>query len=285
MHYLITVHSRLSLDFPFTTPPDFSELPFLATISKVKNETMVERVDMKTKQNFTIQAIVATLILNALLIGAFYFLAGETLQASGQLVTILLIGVLLTLVLAGVIAFLGGRAIDEATSASARTPVAPTPAPKEPTPVRPAPKIEPAPPPKPATVVTPPQPAPTAAALQMLAILQREGRLIDFLQEDLSLYEDEQIGAAVRSVHAGCKQGIENHVTLEPVVKDDEGSTITIPAGFDANAIRLTGNVSGNPPFKGVVRHRGWRAAKVDLPQLTSSANAQVVAAAEVEVG
>lgn len=245
-------------------------------------------MDMKTKQNFTIQAIVATLILNALLLGALYFLAGETLQASGQLLSLLLIGVVLTLVLAGVIAFLGGRAIDEAASAvAARTPVTPAPAPKEPpAPERPAPKVERVPtPPKAAPVVTPPQPAPTAAALQMLAILQREGRLIDFLQEDLSLYEDEQIGAAVRSVHAGCKQGIENHVTLEPVVKDDEGSTITIPAGFDANAIRLTGNVSGNPPFKGVVRHRGWRAAKVDLPQLTSNANAQVVAAAEVEVG
>ncbi|MCE7982736.1 MAG: DUF2760 domain-containing protein [Caldilinea sp. CFX5] len=239
---------------------------------------------MKTKQNFTIQAIVATLLLNALLLGALYFLAGETLQASGQLLSLLLIGVVVTLVLAGVIAFLGGRAIDEAASAAAaRTPVAPAPAPKEPE--RPAPKAERVPtPPKAAPVVTP-QPAPTAAALQMLAILQREGRLIDFLQEDLSLYEDEQIGAAVRSVHAGCKQGIESHVTLEPVVNDDEGSTITIPAGFDANAIRLTGNVSGNPPFKGVVRHRGWRVAKVDLPQLTSNANAQVVAAAEVEVG
>ena len=244
-------------------------------------------MDMKTKQNFTIQAIVATLILNALLLGALYFLAGETLQASGQLFSLLLIGVVLTLVLAGVIAFLGGRAIDEAASTAARTPVAPAPSTKEPpAPERPAPKVERAPtPPKAAPVVTPPQPAPTAAALQMLAILQREGRLIDFLQEDLSLYEDEQIGAAVRSVHAGCKQGIDSHVTLEPVVADDEGSTITIPAGFDANAIRLTGNVSGNPPFKGVVRHRGWRAAKVDLPQLTSNANAQVVAAAEVEVG
>ena len=247
-------------------------------------------MDMQTKQNFTIQAIVATLLLNALLLGALYFLAGETLQASGQLLSLLLIGAVLTLVLAGVIAFLGGRAIDEAASAAtARVPVAPAPAAKEATPVRPAPKVEPAPPkpppPKPAPVVALPQPAPTAAALQMLAILQREGRLIDFLQEDLSLYEDEQIGAAVRSVHAGCKQGIESHVTLEPVVKDDEGSTITIPAGFDASAIRLTGNVSGNPPFKGVVRHRGWRAAKVDLPQLTSNANAQVVAAAEVEVG
>ena len=239
---------------------------------------------MNTKQTFTIQAVVATLILNALFLGALYFMAGDTLQASGQLLSLLLIGLVLTLVLAGVIAFLGGQAIDTAGASAAKAAVTPPPAAKEP--ARPAPKPERVPTPKVAPVPTPPQPAPTAAALQMLAILQREGRLIDFLQEDLSLYEDEQIGAAVRSVHAGCKQGLEAHVKLEPVFTEDEGSSITVPAGFDAHAIRLTGNVAGNPPFKGVVRHRGWRAAKVDLPQLTGNAGVQaVVAAAEVEVG
>ena len=238
---------------------------------------------MNTKQTFAIQAVVATLILNALFLGALYFMAGDTLQASGQLLALLLIGLGLTLVLAGVIAFLGGQAIAAAASAAKPTPVAPPPAKA---PEQPAPKPERIPtPPKTPPVQTPPQPAPTAAALQLLAILQREGRLIDFLQEDLSLYEDDQIGAAVRSVHAGCKQGLEAHVKLEPVVTDDEGSTITIPAGFDAHAIRLTGTVAGNPPFKGVVRHRGWRAAKVDLPQITNQANTQVVAAAEVEIG
>ena len=241
---------------------------------------------MNTKQTFAIQAVVATLILNALFLGALYFMAGDTLQASGQLLALLLIGLVLTLVLAGVIAFLGGQAIAAAAASAAKpTPVAPPPAPKAPE--QPAPKPDRVPtPPKTPSVQTSSQPASTAAALQMLAILQREGRLIDFLQEDLSLYEDDQIGAAVRSVHAGCKQGLEAHVKLEPVVTDDEGSTITIPAGFDAHAIRLTGNVAGNPPFKGVVRHRGWRAAKVDLPQVTGNAGAQaVVAAAEVEVG
>ena len=240
---------------------------------------------MNIKQTFTIQAVVATLILNALLLGALYFLAGEPLQASGQLLSILLIGLVLTLVLAGILAFLGGQAIDQASAVAAKAaPVAPPPAPKEPE--RPAPKPERVPtPPKTTPAPALPQPAPNTAALQLLAILQREGRLIDFLQEDLSLYEDDQIGAAVRSVHAGCKQGLDAHIKLEPVVSDDEGSTITVPAGFDAHAIRLTGHVAGDPPFKGVVRHRGWRAAKVDLPQITNQANAQVVAAAEVEVG
>ncbi len=228
---------------------------------------------MNAKQNFTTQALVATLILNALLLGAFYFMAGEPLQASGQLIALLVIGVVLTVILAALIVFLGGRAIDAATAAA----LASVPAP--------APQVEGTPTPPKLAPVAPPQPAPTAAALQMLAILQREGRLIDFLQEDLSLYEDEQIGAAVRSIHAGCKGALAAHVTLEPVVAEAEGSPITVAPGFDAHAIRLTGDVAGEPPFRGVVRHRGWRAVKVDLPQLMASQAAQsVVAAAEVEV-
>lgn len=190
---------------------------------------------------------------------------------------------MLTLLLGGAVAFVGGRAIDAAAADVQRTAPPPTPVTPPVEPMRPAAKVEPSP--QKPTLPPTPQPMPTASALQMLSILQREGRLIDFLQEDLSLYEDDQIGAAVRSIHAGCKGALESHVTLKPVVSDDEGSTITVPAGFDAHAIRLTGNVSGEPPFKGVVRHRGWRAVKVDLPQLMDNQAAQaVVAAAEVEV-
>ena len=243
---------------------------------------------MNAKQNFTVQALITTLVINALLLGILYFLLGDVLQGSGQLISFLVVGALLTLVLAGVIVFLGGRAIDAAESAAlarspavasaARTTVATEPS---------TPKVErTSTPPKTAPAPVLAQPPSTASALQMLAILQREGRLIDFLQEDLSLYEDDQIGAAVRSIHAGCKGALESHVKLEPVVSDEEGSTITVAPGFDAHAIRLTGNVAGEPPFRGVVRHRGWRAVKVDLPQTMAGQNTQsVVAAAEVEVG
>ncbi|MEZ4729075.1 MAG: DUF2760 domain-containing protein [Caldilineaceae bacterium] len=208
---------------------------------------------MNAKQNFTIQALVATLVLNAILLGALYFLLGDALVTSGQLAPFLVVGIVLTLVLAAIIALAGRRAIDQAESAGRASAAAAVTTSKAPpvTAAPPAPQIERAPTPPKAAPVQPPQPAPTASALQMLSILQREGRLIDFLQEDLSLYEDDQIGAAVRSIHAGCKGALESHVTLEPVVADDEGSTITVPAGFDAHAIRLTGSVSGEPPFKG----------------------------------
>ncbi len=137
---------------------------------------------------------------------------------------------------------------------------------------------EPAPP----RAAKPEQP-PEAAAVQLLAILQREGRLIDFLQEDIKAYDDAQIGAAVRAVHEGCRKVLAEHVTLAPVMDEAEGSTVTVEEGFDARAIRLAGHVEGDPPFTGALRHRGWRVAEIDLPELMQKKD-RIVAAAEVEV-
>ncbi len=133
-----------------------------------------------------------------------------------------------------------------------------------------------------------PVPAPAAVddharAAQMLALLQRDGRLIDFLMEDVTPYDDAQVGAAVRSVHAGCRQVLQQYVTLAPAVDADEGATIAIAAGTDAATVKVMGNVAGQPPFRGVVRHRGWVASHLDLPPIPSSAR-MVIAPAEVEV-
>ena len=137
------------------------------------------------------------------------------------------------------------------------------------------------PPPAPEPQELSPQPA-----VQLLALLQREGRLIDFLQEDLSAYEDAQIGAAVRSIHQGCNDALAEHVELKPVFDQAEGLEVTIPDGFDSRAIRLTGDVSGNPPFKGILRHRGWRVVRVTLPQpLQQQKKDWILAPAEVEIG
>ena len=122
-------------------------------------------------------------------------------------------------------------------------------------------------------------------AIQLLSILQREGRFVDFLQEDLNLYDDAQIGAAVRNVHAGCRQVLKEHIGLSPIFKEEEGSQITVPEGFDAYEIRLTGNVTGNPPFKGALRHRGWKITNMDLPRRVEGREEKwVIAPAEVEV-
>lgn len=151
---------------------------------------------------------------------------------------------------------------------------APAPAPA-PAPVKPA---APGPAPAPLRQATP------DAALQLLAMLQRDARLVDFVQEDLAGHADADIGAAARVVHEGCRKVLREHFTFQPVLSQAEGSRIALEAGFDAAAIRLTGNVAGSAPFKGTVSHRGWRASEVRLPQLSSGHDASVIAQAEVEL-
>ncbi len=121
-------------------------------------------------------------------------------------------------------------------------------------------------------------------AVQLLSLLQREGRLLDFLQEDIDGYSDEQIGAAVRDIHRGCKKVLAEHAPLEPVLPGQENASVRVDPGFDPSRIRLTGNVVGEPPFTGTLRHHGWRTARVVLPELTASTDPTVVAPAEVEL-
>ena len=121
-------------------------------------------------------------------------------------------------------------------------------------------------------------------AVQMLALLQRDGRLVDFLEEDVSSYPDGQLGAAVRSIHAACRQVLERYIKLEPVLSSEEDHPVTVPPGFDSAAIKLVGNVSGEPPIRGLLRHRGWRVAAVTLPSLPQGSGRAIVAPAEVEV-
>jgi len=151
-----------------------------------------------------------------------------------------------------------------------------------------APVPAPAPAPAPAPTPTPaaaPLRAPTPdSALQLLSLFQREARLIDFAHENLSAYSDADIGAAARVVHEGCARVLREHFTIETVRSENEGSRITLNEGFDAASVRLTGNVVGKAPFTGTLSHRGWRAAKVTLPQLAESHDARVLAPAEVEL-
>lgn len=145
----------------------------------------------------------------------------------------------------------------------------------------------PTPTPAPAPVAVAPAPLKEAtpdAALQLLALLQRDARLIDFTQEDLSGYSDAEIGGPARLVHEGCVKVLREHFTLAPVRPEAEGSRITLNEGFDARAVRLTGNVVGQAPFKGALSHRGWRATQTRLPRLAPSHDVTVLAQAEVEL-
>jgi hypothetical protein len=128
--------------------------------------------------------------------------------------------------------------------------------------------------------------APAGPDLRVLAVLQRDGRLVDFLQEDIDAYTDAQIGAAVRDIHRGCRKALLEYLTIEPVLGAQEGEPVTIPPDFDPAAIRLSGNVSGAPPFRGVLKHHGWRVKSVQLPVLPGTrGDVAVLAPAEVEIG
>lgn len=129
-----------------------------------------------------------------------------------------------------------------------------------------------------------PEPTPSASdgALQMLAILQRDSRLIDFIMEDVSPYSDEQVGAAVRSLHDQCRESLTRYMKLQPVIDGVEGTFTHTPAA-EAGLVKFIGNVPAGVPAGGVLRHKGWRAAAVDLPD-PAGQNTSVIAPAEIEI-
>jgi len=123
-----------------------------------------------------------------------------------------------------------------------------------------------------------------ASGLLLLAALQREGRLVDFIQQDVAGFSDEEVGAAARVVHGGCRKAVRQFFEIVPAVSGAEDASMTVPAGFDAQRIRLTGNLSGRPPFKGTLKHHGWVATEVRMPTISEALDARVIAPAEVEL-
>lgn len=131
-----------------------------------------------------------------------------------------------------------------------------------------------APPPPPARV--------SDGALQMLAILQRDSRLVDFIMEDIAPYSDEQVGAAVRTLHDQCRESLTRYLKLQPVIDGVEGTYTQ--AAASGGLVKFIGNVPAQPPPGGVLRHKGWRAVTIDLPPLAPRQDASVIAPAEIEV-
>lgn len=118
----------------------------------------------------------------------------------------------------------------------------------------------------------------------LLSLLQQEGRLVDFLQQELTGFEDAEIGGVARSVHEGCRKVLRTYLSIEPIRQEPEGESVTLPVGFDSQRFKLTGSVSNTDSVQGVLRHRGWIASAVNLPQVQSAAAAMVVCPAELEI-
>jgi hypothetical protein len=135
------------------------------------------------------------------------------------------------------------------------------------------------PPPEP-----PKPPKPNPEPVRFLGLLQREGRLIDFLTENISAYDDAQVGAAVREIHRKCQAALSEHLDMEPVLAQDEGASVEVPSGFDPSRVRLTGNVTGQPPFRGTLLHRGWRVKAIKLAPAPEGQDEFVLQPAEVEL-
>jgi hypothetical protein len=130
----------------------------------------------------------------------------------------------------------------------------------------------------------PPPPPRSGEALRLLTLLQRHGRLLDFLLEDIQGATNDQIGAGVRELHKESQAVLKEHLVLAPVMPQAEGDTVEVPPGFDPSAIRLTGNVTGQPPFRGVLKHHGWRVKDFTLVKPPEGQDEFVVAPAEVEL-
>jgi hypothetical protein len=135
---------------------------------------------------------------------------------------------------------------------------------------------------KAATAAAPPAVRASDGALQLLAILQRDARLVDFLMEDIAAYSDDQVGAAVRELHDQCRDSLRRAVTLEPVIDGVEGTFAKAPS-TDSSVVKFIGNVPAKPPSGGTLRHKGWKAVKIDLPALAGK-DAAVIAPAEIEI-
>jgi hypothetical protein len=137
----------------------------------------------------------------------------------------------------------------------------------------------------PSAVAAPaPVPPRTDAALQLLALFQREGRLVDFLEQDVTTFPDADVGAAARVVHEGCRKALRAHAKLAPVRQEEEGTRVTLAAGFAPAEVKLSGNVAGAGPYSGILRHRGWRALDLTLATPTATHDATILAPAEVEI-
>lgn len=130
----------------------------------------------------------------------------------------------------------------------------------------------------------PPKPV-RSDAISLLSALQRESRLLDIVTEDLAAYSDAQVGAAARDVLKETGKVIERIFAPQPLTDQEDESTLTTPEKFDAAEFRLTGNVAGDPPYSGVVAHRGWKATQCEVPKWSGQAkSAMIIAPVELEI-
>jgi hypothetical protein len=131
----------------------------------------------------------------------------------------------------------------------------------------------------------PPKPAKRSGEpLRLLRLFQRDAKMVDFLMQDISGASDTDIAVFVRDMHPKAQKVLKDHLTIEPVLLQPEGETVEIPRGFDPSAVQLLGNLTGQPPYRGMLKHPGWRARDFSLPAPAEGLDEFVLAPAEVDL-
>jgi len=126
----------------------------------------------------------------------------------------------------------------------------------------------------------------TGEAVQLLCLLQQKGRLVDFLMDDISGANAEDLSAAARVVHQGCREVFKDYCAFAPVRTEKEDSLVRIAADADMNEYKLLGDADGKPPYQGKLRHAGWKLTKLSLPRIKARKNGEwpPIQPAEVDV-
>jgi hypothetical protein len=153
-------------------------------------------------------------------------------------------------------------------------------------PAAPLPTSSPEPVPAPVPI-QPPAPVANQAEAEVVAffgLLQEKGRLVDFLMEEVTPYEDAEVGAAARVIHQGCRQVLQEYFNISPISEAQEGAQVTVPAGYSPDRYRLVGKLTGEPPFTGTLLHKGWKTEFVKLPRIVTREGLPSIAPAEVEL-
>ena len=135
--------------------------------------------------------------------------------------------------------------------------------------------------------IPPPSQAVNQAEVEVVAffaLLQEKGRLVDFLMEDITSYDDTHVGAAARVIHQGCREVLQEHFNISAISDSEEGSQVTLPAGYAKEQYRIVGNLNGEPPFTGTLIHKGWKTEFVKLPRIVETQRLPAIAPAEVEL-
>ncbi len=122
------------------------------------------------------------------------------------------------------------------------------------------------------------------AAKQLLKILQKQGRLLDFLTQNIDQFNDKEVANAAKVVHRGCNRALKKHCIIKAIYDTNENTNITLNPNFDRSKVNLTGNHHIKSPIKGILIHKGWQIESLSLPTLTEKANPDILQPAEIEV-